>query len=77
MSLKSKSPTPEKSAALEKRIEDALAKHDRGDTLTETEERIVYWIRYSAGCHACGASPAVQVTVSPDSELASGRGRRA
>lgn len=77
MTLKSKPLTPERSAALEKRIEVALAKHDRGETLTETEERIVYWIRYSASCHACGASPGVQVVVSEDSETASGRGRRA
>lgn len=56
MSLKSKPLTPERSAAVEKRIEVALAKHDRGESLTDTEERIVYWVRYSAGCHACGAA---------------------
>lgn len=60
-----------RSAALEKRIEVALEKHDCGEPLTETEMRIVYWIRYSAGCHACGSSPGVQVAVSRDSKTVS------
>lgn len=63
MSLKSKALTPERSAALKERIEAALAKHDRGEPLTEGEMRIVYWTRYSAGCHVCGGPTGVTVAV--------------
>ena len=66
MSLKSKPPTPERSAAVKKRIEVALEKHDRGEPLTEGEMRIVYWTLYGGGCHACGGSPGVQVVVAGD-----------
>jgi len=53
VSLKSKPSDPEK---IQERVEAALAKHDRGEPLTEKEWTIVYWVRYSAGCHACGGS---------------------
>ncbi len=74
MSLKSKAPTPERSAALEERIEAALAKHERGEPLTEGEMRIVYWVRYSAGCHTCGGSAGVAVAV--DGRPVETRGRK-
>jgi hypothetical protein len=56
MSLKSKPLTRDQSEELERRIEAALAKHNHGEPLTETEQRIVYWVRYAAGCHACGGA---------------------
>ncbi len=59
--LKSKPSDPEK---IRKRVQAAFAKHDRGEPLTETEQRIVYWVRYGGGCHACGGSSAgVKVVV--------------
>lgn len=61
MSLKSKPLTPERSAAVNKRIGTALARHARREPLTEKEEMIVYWTLYGGGCHACGGSPGVQV----------------
>jgi hypothetical protein len=66
--LKSKPLDPERSEAVRRRIEAALAKHDRGEKLTEQEELLVYWVRHGGGCHACGGpSPGVMVVVrSPD-----------
>lgn len=75
MSLKSKPPTPESSAAVKKRIEVALAKHARGQPLTAKEEMIVYWTLYGGGCHACGGSPGVRVVVAGDLETTSSRRR--
>ena len=75
MSLKSEPPTPESSAAVKKRIEVALTKHDRGEPLTEGEMRVVYWTLYGGGCHAGGGSPGVHVVVAEDLETASGRRR--
>lgn len=73
MSLKSKPSDPER---IQKRIDAALAKHDRGEPLTEVEMRIVYWIRYSAGCHACGGRSAeVRIATSvPDPRFAGADG---
>jgi hypothetical protein len=51
--LKSKPSDP---ARIQARVEAALAKHDRGEPLTEKDWTIVYWSRYAAGCHACGGS---------------------
>lgn len=56
--LKSRPLSPSESGEVQKRIEDALAKHDRGKPLSEKEWTIVYWVRYAAGCHACGGSSA-------------------
>ncbi len=36
------------------RIARAIEKHDRGETLTPVEERIVAYTVYAAGCSACG-----------------------
>lgn len=75
MNLKSKPLTPERAAAVKSRTKIALAKHDAGESLTETEQRIVYWIRYSAGCHACGAAHTrVAITVRPVDRSDRGRG---
>lgn len=73
--LKSKPMTPEEAKATARRVEAALGKHGRGEPLTEHEWTIVQYA-LGGGCHACGASPAVRVVVSGDSEMASGRGRR-
>jgi len=52
------------------RIEAALEKHDRGEALSEEEWTVVYWLRYAAGCHACGG---VSVVVRPPDPAPLGR----
>jgi hypothetical protein len=56
--------TPSDREANKARIEAALEKYDRGEPLSEVEWTIVYWLRFSAGCHACGG-PGMRVAVGP------------
>lgn len=63
VNLRSKPRSLEKQEELRKRIEVALAKHDRGEPLSDNEMTIVYWVRYGGGCHACGGSTTAGVKV--------------
>lgn len=63
VNLRSKPPSLEKQEELKKRIEAALAKHDRGEPLSDEEMTIVYWVRYRGGCHACGGSTTAGIKV--------------
>ena len=65
--LKSKPLSPEKAATLERRIVAALAKHDRGEELTEKEWTLVYWVRYAGGCPICGGK-GVTIAVRPSAD---------
>lgn len=47
--LKSGPLSPERAWELERRIEKALAKYDRGETLTGKEEAFVHWVRNDGG----------------------------
>lgn len=51
-----------------RRVEEALRKHDRGEALTESEQTVVYWVKYGGGCHACGSTAGVRVAVRRTSE---------
>jgi len=47
---------PAEAGSAEERVKAALLKHERGESLTETETLVVYWHLHGGGCHACGGS---------------------
>lgn len=57
--LKSKPLIPAKAEEVKRRIEGALARYDRGETLTEKELLIAQWIRHGGGCSSCAAVPVI------------------
>ncbi len=59
--LKSGPLSPERAWELERRVEKALAKYDRGESLTGKEEAFVYWVRHGGGCSSCAAGMPVAV----------------